>query len=73
MSNFSTNLKTLLKKHKIRQRTLAKEVGISESAISYYLNEKRFPNGNHLIAIAQYFDVDCWQLAQGEIKGETDD
>ena len=68
MSNFSTNLTRLLKKHKIRQRTLAKEVGISESAVSYYVDGKRSPSGNHLIAIAQFFDIDCVQLAQGEIN-----
>ena len=67
MSNFSTNLATLLKKHQIRQRTLAKEIGVSEAAISWYINGKRSPKGYHLIAIAQFFKVDCVQLAQGVI------
>ena len=68
MSNFSTNLTRLLKKHKIRQRILAKEIGVSEAAISYYVRGHKSPRGNNLIAIAQYFDVDCVQLAQGEIN-----
>ena len=68
MSNFSTNLATLLKNRKIRQRTLAKEVGISQAAISYYLKGGRIPKSNHLIAIAQFFNVDCVQLIQGTIK-----
>ena len=68
VSNFSTNLKTLVKKHEISQRTLARESGLSEATISYYLSEKRSPKAYHLIAIAQYFSVDCVQLAQGEIN-----
>ena len=68
MSNFSTNLATLLKKHQIRQSALAKETGVSQATISYYLSGKRLPTGMHLIAIAQFFSVDCVQLAQGVIN-----
>ena len=68
MSNFAMNLATLLKKHDISQRTLAKEIGASEAAISYYVSGKKSPRGYNLIAIAQYFRVDCWQLAQGVIN-----
>ena len=70
MSNFSTNLAMLLKKHNISQRQLAKETGLTEASISYYVSGKRSPKAVHLIAIAQFFDVDCVQLAQGEIKGD---
>ena len=68
MSNFSTNLKTLMKKYKVQQRTLAEETGMDESTISNYLAQRRSPQSKQLIAIAQYFKVDCIKLAQGEIK-----
>ena len=54
---FSTRLITMRKERNISTRLLAKEVGISQQAISQFEKEQTYPHCNTLLALADYFDV----------------
>lgn len=41
----------------IKQKELAQELGVTDNTISYYVSGKRLPKIEHLIAIADFFDV----------------
>lgn len=55
MQIFAGNLKSLMEESNMSQRDLAKQTGISESAISKYLSCKCMPSANALINIAYVF------------------
>ena len=57
MNKFAERLKELRQEHNISLKKLAKEIGVSDIAISRWENELRIPNIESLIALAQYFGV----------------
>jgi len=58
MSTFSDRLKELRSSKKLSQLDLAKEIGVSQRAVSYYeLGEEDIPTLEVLIKIADFFDV----------------
>ncbi len=51
------NIYYLLRKHGIKQKDLAKELGVTDNTISYFVNGARTPNIQQIIKIAQFFNV----------------
>ncbi|MCX7903252.1 MAG: helix-turn-helix domain-containing protein [Caloramator sp.] len=54
---FSQRLKELRKEKKLTQTELAKEIGLSKSAIVQYESNKRIPNYEILSKLADFFGV----------------
>ena len=55
MANFSSRLKTLRKRQKMRQVDLANELGVAQTTIANYEQNMRFPDEITLHRIADYF------------------
>lgn len=60
--SFSQNLIYLLEKNNMRNIDLAKNLGLSKSAISNYLSGASLPKRDVLVRIASYFDVTTEEL-----------
>ena len=54
---FAERLRLLIAKRKITQTALADHLGIGHAAVSTYVRGKSEPCLQHLVEIAQYFDV----------------
>lgn len=57
MQYFGVRLKEIRKKSGLSQETLAKELGISKGALSYYENGERVPDINFLEKVSLYYNV----------------
>lgn len=57
MSVFSDRLKLLLNKKGMNQKDLATKIGVTQSAMSYYVSGARLPHGNILSKIASSLDT----------------
>lgn len=57
MSKFSENLKFLRNSEKLTQKTLAKEINVSEDCIYYWEKGRSEPSIADLINLAGYFNV----------------
>lgn len=55
---FGDNLAEIMAEQGYSQRDLADETGLSESAISHYINKKRLPSIKAIINIAYALDQD---------------
>lgn len=53
MSVFSERLVTLMNAHKLTQKELAQKIGVTESAMSYYVKGDRMPRIDALTRMAQ--------------------
>ena len=53
MSVFSERLVTLMNAHKLTQKELAQKIGVTESAMSYYVKGDRMPRIDVLTRMAQ--------------------
>lgn len=68
-NNFSKNLKTLRKNYGETQLDLACSIGLEgEASISYYENDKRYPNPDTLKKIADHYRVSEDGLVNGIVK-----
>ena len=56
LDNFSDNLSAILKDTGMTQRDLAMETGLSEAAISNYVNGRKLPGPKALVNIAYALD-----------------
>ncbi|MGN1201536.1 MAG: helix-turn-helix transcriptional regulator [Candidatus Caccovivens sp.] len=63
MSKFSERLKELRTEEGLSQAQLAKMVGVSHVAITYWETNKRVPNLDAVIALAKYFGVSLDYIA----------
>lgn len=61
-----TNLEKLLKEKKIKQRDLAKVIGISEGTVSKYCNGSSEPDYKTLIDIAKFLNVSVDRILNSE-------
>ena len=61
-----TNLEKLLKEKKIKQRDLAKVIGISEGTVSKYCNGTSEPDYKTLIDIAKFLNVSVDRILNSE-------
>lgn len=68
MADFASRLKELRKAHKISQVSLAKVIGVTQQAISYYESGKDIPSLDVLLRLADFFDVSLDYLV-----GRSDD
>ena len=57
MSSFSDRLKELRDSRELSQLDLARKIGVSQRAVSYYELGKNIPTLDVLIRIADFFDV----------------
>ncbi len=57
MESFGKRLRHVRKQKRVKQRILAEELNIAISTLSQYENDKRHPNFDLLVRIANYFDV----------------
>lgn len=54
---FGKELKILLKEKDLSQETLAKAIGVSQRAVSKWINEQSEPTETYIVACAKYFRV----------------
>lgn len=66
MSKFSERLKELRLENSLTQEQLAKETGLSRSAIEYWELNKRVPSLDAAIVLADFFKVSIDYLAGRE-------
>ena len=57
MNSFAERLKELREENGLSQRTLAKELGVSQAAIARWENQLQTPNIDIAIIVAKYFKV----------------
>ena len=57
MDKFIERLKELRAEKKLTQSQLAKETGLSQSAIAFWENGQRIPNALAIITLCKYFQV----------------
>lgn len=57
MKKFAERLKELRTEKNLSQAQLAKATGLSHTAIVYWETEKRVPNANAIIILAEFFAV----------------
>jgi len=62
MIKISERLKELRLEKKLTQLQLAKETGLSQNGIANWENQKRLPNINAVIVLANFFGVTVGQL-----------
>jgi transcriptional regulator with XRE-family HTH domain len=54
---FGRRIKELLQEKRIKQSDLAKNLNVTEACISYWVNGKKQPTADNIIAVCQFFDV----------------
>lgn len=54
---FGNRLKELLKERGISQETLAKNIGVSQRAVSKWVNNQAEPTESSIVKCAKYFEV----------------
>ncbi len=57
MANFAERLRLLRKQRSLRQKDLAAEMGLAQTTIANYEQGSRFPDGDILQRLADYFDA----------------
>lgn len=57
INKYGIIVESLLKEKGITKYKMAKDLGISKSALTYYCNEKMQPTADVIIITARYFDV----------------
>lgn len=62
MEIFSTNLREILHEYGMSQAELADELGVTQAAVSKYLNAKIMPSPKVLNNLADIFDVDIYDI-----------
>lgn len=68
-----TKLKELRKQRHLTMRQLGAEIGVAESTVSLYENEKRQPDNVTLIRLAKFFNVTVDCLLGNEEGNESTD
>lgn len=62
MEIFSTNLREILHEYGMSQAELADELGVTQAAVSKYLNGRIMPSVKVLANIAHVFEVDIYDI-----------
>lgn len=60
--NISTRLKTYMEQRAISQNEMAKKLGVSQAAISFYVNGHRLPTTRIIARIADVLDCSLGDL-----------
>lgn len=56
-NKFGIRLKECMQEKAVKQADLAKHLNVSEACINYWLNSKKQPTADNIIAAAQFFGV----------------
>lgn len=59
---FSENLREIMKEKGIEQKTLAQVIGVSDAAVSFWLNGQKYPSPGKVQKIADFLGVRKSQL-----------
>lgn len=65
MSKFAMNLKKLMIEREMTAADIARKTGITQAALSRYINDKRNPRLNSVIKIAKALNVPIELLLKG--------
>ena len=65
MSKFTMNLKKLMIEREMTAADIARKTGMTQAALSRYINDKRIPNINSVIKIAKALNVPIELLMKG--------
>ncbi len=57
--NFGETIKELRSERGISQATLAKQIGVSQSAVNSWEREINEPKASYIVLLADYFGVTC--------------
>ena len=68
--NYGKNFKDLRIGKNLSQRELAKATGISQQAISFWEQDKRTPNMDDCIKLADFYQITLDELVGRELKKE---
>lgn len=71
MNDIGVRIFELLKKNGIKQKELAKFIGLTEVTISRYVNGSRVPNGRNITKIASTLHTTTDYLLYGLLKAEN--
>ena len=56
------NLKEIIREKGLRQEWIAKKVGVDASVMSLWVNNKRQPNGIHLVQLAKAINCSAEEI-----------
>lgn len=62
MKEFGNNLRYILRDYNMTQKELADEIGLSETAVSYYIRGQRMPTIKTLINIGYALECEVEEL-----------
>ena len=65
MSKFTMNLKKLMIEREMTAADIARKTGMTQAALSRYINDKRIPRLNSVIKIAKALNVPIELLLKG--------
>lgn len=65
MSKFAMNLKKLMIEREMTAADIARKTGMTQAALSRYINDKRNPSLNSVIKIAKALNVPIELLVKG--------
>lgn len=65
MSKFTMNLKKIMIEREMTAADIARKTGMTQAALSRYINGKRTPNLNSVIKIAKALNVPIELLVKG--------
>lgn len=65
MSKFAMNLKKLMIEREMTAADISRKTGMTQAALSRYINDKRTPNLNSVIKIAKTLNVPIELLLKG--------
>ena len=65
MSKFTMNLKKLMIEREMTAADIARKTGMTQAALSRYINDKRIPRLNSVIKIAKALNVPIELLVKG--------
>lgn len=58
----SNNIGYIIKSKGLKQSWVAEQVGVAETVMSLWVNNKRQPNASHLIKLSKVFDIHAEEL-----------
>ncbi len=73
MSIFSENIRRLRHKKQVSQAAIAEYLGLTKQAYSLYETDRREPDFDTLVKLAEYFDTDTDCLLKGEDNAAVSD
>ena len=70
---FADNLNFYMKKYDIKQDVLMSVTGMSQAAVSDWMNAKKYPKIGNIQKMADYFKIDKSDLIEEKKEGDVDE